>query len=270
MSLADSVDRGARFSALGASAEGRGTTPADAGALLRDPVFTLELSRIFTGDSALARAIGADARFRDGVAEWLSHYMLGYPSWNLAFSDLDRVSIWRQDFEAAVRENRVPAFSYLWLPNDHTAGVNPKFLNPYQLVAQNDAALGQLVATISRSPVWRQSLIIVEEDDAQNGPDHVDATRIVALLAGPWVKRGAVVSDRFDQLSALRTVELVLGLDPLNLGDALAVPVFGALTTKPDARAFEPAAPSRFLASEDSTRLGRLARERAGATTRTP
>jgi hypothetical protein len=234
---------------------GRGTTQAEALSLLGDARFSAGLSNLFTGDNSLTRAVASDATFRTGVADFLTHYTLGYPTWNLAFSDLDRAEIWRRDFEVAVKENRVPSFSYLWLPNDHTAGVNPAFLNPYQLVAQNDAALGQIIATISNSSIWNESLIIVMEDDAQNGPDHVDATREVALLVGPSVKRDAVVSDRFDQLSALRTVELILGLEPMHLGDALAAPMFNAFTTTPDARPFAPVAPSTFLVPDDKVRL---------------
>ena len=260
LALADSVDRGSRFTALSAPFTGRAIARPDALRLLGDAKFSGALSSMFTGDNSLARASGSDATFRTGVADFLTHYTLGYPTWNLAFSDLDRVAIWRRDFDAAVREQRVPAFSYLWLPNDHTAGVNPNFLNPYQLVAQNDAALGQLVAAISNSPIWNESLIIVMEDDAQNGPDHVDATREVALLIGPSVKRGAVVSDRFDQLSALRTVELILGLDPMHLGDALAAPMFSAFTTTSDAKPFAPVAPSSYLVPDDGTRFEALSR----------
>jgi hypothetical protein len=262
MALADSTDRGTRFTTLSTPFVGRATNRADALKLLGDARFAGGLSTLFTGDASLARAVSSDATFRTGVSDFLTHYTLGYPTWNLAFSDLDRVAIWRRDFEAAVKDNRVPSFSYLWLPNDHTAGVNPSFLNPYQLVAQNDAALGQLVATISNSSIWNESLIIVEEDDAQNGPDHVDATREVALLIGPSVKRGAVVSDRFDQLSAMRTVELLLGLDPMHLGDALAAPMFSAFTTTPDARPFNPVAPSTFLVPDDKARLDSLTAKR--------
>jgi len=262
MALADSVDRGTRFTALSTPFMGRGTNRTDALKLLADSKFSAGLSTMFTGDNSLARAIASDATFKTSVADFLTHYTLGYPTWNLAFSDIDRAAIWRRDFEAAMRENRVPAFSYLWLPNDHTAGVNPDFLNPYQLVAQNDAALGQIVQAISVSPIWNESLIIVMEDDAQNGPDHVDATREVALLIGPSVKRGVVVSDRFDQLSALRTVELILGLDPLNLGDALAAPMFSAFTTTPDAKPFTPVAPSTYLVREDKAKFDSLAARR--------
>jgi hypothetical protein len=260
MALADSVDRGARFTALSRPFIGRAANRADALRLLADSRFAGALSTLFTGDASLVRAIASDATFKTGVADYLTRYTLGYPTWDLGFSDLDRAAIWRRDFETAVKENRVPAFSYLWLPNDHTAGVNPNFLNPYQLVAQNDAALGQIIGSIAASPIWNESLIIVMEDDAQNGPDHVDATREVALLAGPSVRRGVVVSDRFDQLSALRTVELILGLDPMHLGDALAAPMFGAFTTTPDSKAFTPAPPSSFLVPEDKTRLDALTR----------
>jgi phospholipase C len=259
MALADSVDRGTRFTALSTPYVGRGTSRADALKLLADAKFSAGLSTMFTGDNSLARAISSDAAFKTSVADFLTHYTLGYPTWNLAFSDLGRTAIWRRDFETAVKENRVPAFSYLWLPNDHTAGVSPDFLNPYQLVAQNDAALGQIVQAISNSPIWNESLIIVMEDDAQNGPDHVDATREVALLIGPSVKRGVVVSDRFDQLSALRTAELILGLDPMNLGDAVAAPMFSAFTTTPDAKPFTPVAPSTYLVPEDKAKFDSLA-----------
>ena len=259
MALADSVDRGTRFTALSTPYMGRGTSRTDALKLLADAKFSAGLSTMFTGDNSLARAISSDAAFKTSVADFLTHYTLGYPTWNLAFSDLGRTAIWRRDFETAVKENRVPAFSYLWLPNDHTAGVSPDFLNPYQLVAQNDAALGQIVQAISNSPIWNESLIIVMEDDAQNGPDHVDATREVALLIGPSVKRGVVVSDRFDQLSALRTAELILGLDPMNLGDAVAAPMFSAFTTTPDAKPFTPVAPSTYLVPEDKAKFDSLA-----------
>src|SRR5207302_3558651 len=119
---------------------------------------------------------------------------------------------------------------------------------PFQFVAQNDAALGIIISTISRSPIWKDSLILVVEDDAQNGPDHVDATRTIAFAAGPYVKRGAVVSDRYDQLSMLRTIEILLGLEPINLGDRMAAPMFGIFTNEPDYKQFSPAKPSEKLA----------------------
>jgi len=99
----------------------------------------------------------------------------------------------------------------------------------------------------------------VVEDDAQNGPDHVDATRTIAFAAGPYVKRGAVVSDRYDQLSMLRTIEILLGLKPLNSSEQLAAPMFGIFTDKPDYRPFVPAEPSKHLAPRDRERYEQLA-----------
>ncbi|HKG15405.1 MAG TPA: alkaline phosphatase family protein, partial [Pyrinomonadaceae bacterium] len=152
----------------------------------------------------------------------------------------------------------LPRFNYLWLPNDHTNGADTKIRTPQQFVAQNDAALGLIVETISRSPAWRDSLILVEEDDAQNGPDHVDATRIVALAAGPYVKRGALVHDRYDQLSALRTVGLLLGLRPLNLNDRMAVPMFSIFNSRPDPTPYAAPPPPSALSDADRARYTEL------------
>jgi len=107
------------------------------------------------------------------------------------------------------------------------------------------------VKAISESPIWNSSLVLVEEDDAQNGPDHVDATRTEALAAGPYVKKNVVVHDRYDQLSMLRTIEMILGFGPLNFEDAMAVPMFGIFNEKPDTTRFEPAPASKFLSDPD-------------------
>src|SRR5205807_9737946 len=129
-----------------------------------------------------------------------------------------------------------------------------KILDAYQFVAQNDLAVGRVIETIAHSAIWKDSLILIEEDDAQNGADHVDATRTIALAAGPYVKRDAVVSDRYDQLSMLRTIEILLGLRPLNLTDAVAVPMFGIFTDKPDFEPFVAVPPSNRRADADRER----------------
>ena len=245
-------DRGRLFYDFAHAYAGRADTQADALRLLGEEKFREGLSEFLVGDGSLARAVAADASLRRRFAEYLSRYAFDYRSWDLGHSDLDRFAAWRADFERHVRAGAVPRFNYVWLPNDHTAGADTKIRTPQQFVAQNDAALGLLVETISRSPVWRESLILIEEDDAQNGPDHVDATRIVALAAGPHVRRGAVVSDRYDQLSALRTVGLLLGFRPLNLNDRMAVPMFGIFQTRPDPAPY--AAPPTWPALSDTDR----------------
>jgi hypothetical protein len=255
MKLANVRDRGTALHALLAPYEGRARTSADALKLLGDSTFRAALSGFFTGDASLARAIADDPSLRARFAEYLSHYSFRYPTWDLRYSDLQRVADWKADFDAQLAAGAPLAFSYLWLPNDHTAGTDTSYLSPRALVAQNDAALGRLVETIARSPIWKESLILVEEDDAQNGPDHVDATRTVALVAGPWVRRGAVVHDRYDQLSLLRTVEVILGLDPLTVNDALAVPMFGVFTPTANVAPFTAPAPSRYLSEKDRALL---------------
>lgn len=258
MRLASDVDRGRVFYNFAKPYAGQSDTPADAFHLLSDAKFTSSLSNFLVGDDTLARALSQDSALRRRFAEYLSRYAFDYRSWDLNYSDLDRYAAWRADFEKRARQGSLPRFNYIWLPNDHTNGTDKTIRTPYQFVAQNDAALGLLVQTISHSPIWRESLILVEEDDAQAGPDHVDATRIVAFAAGPYVKRGAVVHDRYDQLSALRTVELLLGLDPLNLNDRMAVPMFGVLNARPDISPYTPTAPSASLSEADRARYDAL------------
>jgi Phosphoesterase family len=127
----------------------------------------------------------------------------------------------------------VPAFSYIVLPLDHTQGVSPGARTPDADVASNDWALGQIVDLISHSSIWNRSLILVVEDDSQDGADHVDAHRIPALAISPYTQRGAVVHNRYDQLSFLRTLEIIVGLKPLHLAEALAVPLYDAMTPSP-------------------------------------
>ncbi len=139
-----------------------------------------------------------------------------------------RFDFYQSQFRTQLATGTVPALTYLTLPNDHTNGVRQHYPTPSALVADNDLALGQLVQLISHSSIWRSSAIVVVEDDAQDGADHVDAHRMPAFVISPWTKTGAVVHTRYDQLSAIRTIELVLGLRPLSLGDALAEPMYDA------------------------------------------
>jgi hypothetical protein len=127
----------------------------------------------------------------------------------------------------------VPAFNYIVLPNDHTEGTTPGRRTPYAQVASNDWGLGQMVDLISHSPIWKHSLILVQEDDSQDGADHVDAHRIPALAISPYARKGAVVHTRYDQVSILRTAELILGLKPKNLTEALGVPMFDVFSSAP-------------------------------------
>ncbi|HXD30227.1 MAG TPA: bifunctional YncE family protein/alkaline phosphatase family protein [Pyrinomonadaceae bacterium] len=249
-------DRGNEFYELANPFYGQASTRKDALKLLDNATFTNGLSKFLVGDESLAQAIKKPGNFpfKASLADYLYHYPFNYRSWDLKYSDLDRFKTWKLDFDSQLKSGQVAQLHYIWLPNDHTDGANSKTMNPFEFMAQNDAALGRIVQTISDSPIWKQSLILIEEDDAQNGPDHVDATRTIAFAAGPYVKRGAVISDRYDQLSMLRTIELLLGLRSLNLSEQVAVPMWGIFTPKPNFDPFVRASPSSRLSDADRAR----------------
>jgi phospholipase C len=129
----------------------------------------------------------------------------------------------------------VPSFNYLIMPSDHTNGTGAGSRDPLAMCADNDLGVGQLVQLISASKIWPQSVIFVVEDDSQDGADHVDAHRAPALVIGPWVKHGgSVVHTHYDQLSVIRTIELILGMQPLSVFDAVATPMYDVFATTPD------------------------------------
>lgn len=150
---------------------------------------------------------------------------------------MSRIRVFQQQFAQQLNANTVPRFNYLILFNDHTDGTVPGVYTPKANVADNDLALGQLVELVSQSKIWAKSAIFVIEDDSQDGLDSVDAHRIPAFVISPWAKKGVVVNTRYDQYSFLRTAELISGLNPLSLNDALATPLYDAFIsgdTPPD------------------------------------
>jgi YVTN family beta-propeller protein len=159
-----------------------------------------------------------------------------------------RVALFTADLRAQLAAGTVPTFNYLILPNDHTNGTTPQDLTPQALIADNDLALGQVVDVISHSAIWSQSAIIVVEDDSQDGADHVDAHRMPAFVISPWT-RGGVVHTRYDQYSALRTAEILAGLEPLSLNDALAEPMYDAFRNDgaPDLTPYNAITPAQSL-----------------------
>jgi DNA-binding beta-propeller fold protein YncE len=140
-----------------------------------------------------------------------------------------RINSFQSQFNQQVSAGTVPRFNYLILFNDHTDGTTPGTYTPKANVADNDLALGQLVELVSQSSIWKDSAIFVIEDDSQDGIDSVDAHRIPAFVISPWAKRaGSVVSTRYDHYSFLRSAEMIAGLKPLSLNDALATPLYDA------------------------------------------
>ena len=155
------------------------------------------------------------------------------PGFNMDIKDIERVRIWKQDFDSLLAINAVPQFNTIRLGNDHTSGQRRGKITPIAAVADNDLALGQLVAHLSQSAIWSQTAIFVLEDDAQNGPDHIDAHRSPAFVISPYTKRNAVNHTMYSTSGMLRTMELILGLPPMSQYDAAALPLFDLFTAKP-------------------------------------
>jgi DNA-binding beta-propeller fold protein YncE len=156
-----------------------------------------------------------------------------YPPWDLLIPDGRRVDIWEQEFNADVAAGRVPALSIVRLGNDHTNGTRPGTPTPRSMVAENDLAVGRFVDIVSHSAIWKDSAIFILEDDAQSGPDHVDAHRSPALIISPFSRRRTVDSTMYSTSSMLRTIELILGLPPMSQYDAAAAPMYNAMQATP-------------------------------------
>jgi hypothetical protein len=157
-----------------------------------------------------------------------------YPGWNLTIPDVVRARIFLKEFKQFEASGKFPNLSIVYLPSDHTKGPAAGVPTPAAMVADNDLALGQIVEAISKSKFWPKTAIFVIEDDPQNGFDHVDGHRSLCLVASPYTKRGAVVSNFYNQTSVLHTMELILGLPPMNQMDAMSPVMRECFTETPD------------------------------------
>src|SRR6185436_13113291 len=156
-----------------------------------------------------------------------------YPPFDLNIPDNARVDIWLKEFRELEAHGELPRLNIIRLGNDHTAGTRVGAPTPRAMIAENDAALGRVVEAISHSRFWKESAIFVLEDDAQNGPDHVDAHRSPALAISPFAKRQVVDSTLYTTSGVLRTMELILGLEPMTQYDAAATPLYNAFRPTP-------------------------------------
>ncbi|GIH63625.1 bifunctional YncE family protein/alkaline phosphatase family protein [Microbispora siamensis] len=150
----------------------------------------------------------------------------GYPKYDLNVPDIYRYEIWKRDFEA----NGPANLNMFWLSSDHTGGPP----NAAAQVADNDLAVGKIVDKISHSEYWKDSAIFVVEDDSQAGIDHVDGHRAPIQIISPWAKHGTVDSHYYTQINMIRTIEQILGIQPMNQKDSAATPMAAAFTDKPD------------------------------------
>ncbi len=138
-----------------------------------------------------------------------------YPTGDLKDMDTTRFRMWQQDFDSLMKINALPQLMTFRMLSDHTEGTAAGRPTPFAHVADNDLAIGMMIEHISKSPIWEQTAVFIVEDDAQNGPDHVDAHRTTAYLAGGFVKRHFVDHTMYSSSSMLRTIELILGLPPM-------------------------------------------------------
>ena len=160
-----------------------------------------------------------------------------YPQFDLDIPDQFRFDIWKQDFDKDVKAGKVPQLEMMWISSDHTGGPP----TAQAMEADNDLALGRFVDYISHSKVWGSSVIFVEEDDAQDGVDHVDGHRSPGYVISPYVRQpGVVDSTYYSQVNMTRTIEQILGLPPMNQNDLVASPMETIFTDNPPADNFKP------------------------------
>jgi hypothetical protein len=156
------------------------------------------------------------------------------PGWTMMITDQKRADAFIADLAEHERKGEWPNLMTLFLPQDHTSGTNPGAPTPAATVADNDLALGRVVEAVSKSRFWPTTCIFVIEDDPQAGFDHVDGHRSICLVISPYAKRKELVSAFYNQTSVLHTLELMLGLPPMNQMDAMAPVMRECFTETPD------------------------------------
>jgi len=167
------------------------------------------------------------------------HFCPYYTSWDQHVRDTTRVGQWKRDFDSLVAHHALPRLNTLRIINDHTEGLSLGRPTPFAHCADNDLAVGMFVDYLSRSPVWKESVVFILEDDAQDGPDHVDAHRSTAYIAGGYVKRHYTDHTMYSTTSVLRTIELILGLPPMSQYDAAAEPMWRCFSKQADLTPFD-------------------------------
>ena len=168
--------------------------------------------------------------YKPNIPVLKDHICPYFTSWDQSFPDTARFRQWKRDFDSLMTTNSLPQLNTLRFINDHTEGLRKGRPTPFAQVADNDLAVGLFVDYLSHSPVWKESVVFIVEDDAQNGPDHVDAHRTTAYVAGGFVKKAFVDHTMYSTSSMLRTIELILGLPPMSQYDAAATPMWRCFT----------------------------------------
>ncbi len=176
---------------------------------------------------------------RPAIESLREHSKLDTTGFDLRVPDVMRARVFIEELREFEAKGTMPRFILVFLPNDHTGGTRESYPTPGAQVADNDLALGMIVEALSHSRFWPEVSLFAIEDDPQAGWDHVNGYRTTCYLAGPYVKRGQTVSTNYNQTSLMRTMELILGLPPMNQLDATASPMFDCFTESADLTPFD-------------------------------
>ena len=195
-----------------------------------------------------------------GLQSLKGHFDKNFIGFNLHVRDVTREKVWEHDFDSLVTAHSLPQFMTIRFPNDHTAGLAGGMMTPLAYAADNDLGVGRFIDHLSHSPVWKSSVVFIVEDDAQDGPDHVDSHRSTVYVVGPYVKRHQVIHTMYSTASVLHTMELILGLPPMSQYDAAALPMYDCFTSKPNLTPYN-AMPENVDMNKTNPRNTALARE---------
>jgi DNA-binding beta-propeller fold protein YncE len=225
--------RGSRGGKLKYPSEGNFTIAASAGGYIWDRCAQAKVSYRSYGEFiANAEKPGQPAKAKVKPLE--GHFDEQFHGYDLDYPDQKRADRFIEELARFEKEGEMPQFIVMRLPNDHTYGTSPDKPTPTAMVADNDLALGRVIEALSQSKFWKDTAVFVVEDDAQNGSDHVDAHRTVAFVISPYTRRGIVDSSLYSTSSMLRTMELILGLEPMTQFDASALPMYNSFQVKAD------------------------------------
>ena len=174
-----------------------------------------------------------------------------YAAQSLNITDNSRVDEWTKEFNQFTADGKLPSQEFIRLGNDHTSGTTTGALTPSAYVADNDLAVGRIVDAVSHSQYWKNTAIFITEDDAQDGPDHVDAHRTTALVISPYTQTGKVDSTQYSTVSMMRTMELIDGIGPLTQYDAQTTPMAASFTSRPNMTPFAAITPKQSLTEKN-------------------
>lgn len=200
----------------------------------------IEIYRDFVEKTGLVK-LGS----RPAIESLRPHLVLDTVGWDMSVPDAFRAAKFTEELRRFEDRGEFPELVIICLPNDHTSGTKAGMPTPEAHVADNDLAFGRIVEALSHSRFWKETCIFAIEDDPQDGWDHVSAYRTTAYVVSPYTKRRAVVSTQYNQAGLVRTIELILGLPPMNQFDATATPLFDCFADEPDFTPYE-AVPNRI------------------------